>query len=148
MAFDFFGAASGSRINKDKCFIIFVGLWRPKNIDYVCGIRVVSSAQRIYGIYFTETGVDSATWNNITVNIKNEMKNLENRRDTIRGRSVLAHVLLLSKIWFAASVTVFPIKYIILWTRLAFKFIWNNRPDKGKITVSIRPISKDGLGCD
>ena len=57
MLFEKLGLASGSELNRDKSFVVFLGPWRPDEEPTVCGIRVVKAAQKIFGLFFDNKAI-------------------------------------------------------------------------------------------
>ena len=100
--FELFGLASGSVINFEKSFILFLGPWKPDS-EYICGIRVTNVPEKIYGIYFDNKGVNLKTWEVLETKLRERAIELEGGLcRTLRGRLNLFLTLIASKIWYVA----------------------------------------------
>ena len=121
--FELFGLASGSLVNFDKSFIIFLGPWKPKE-DSFCGISVAREPVKIFGIYFDQGGISKTTFEILKTKLQERADELKGRCQTLRGRASLFHALVASKLWYVATVCVIPKKFIKSYTLIMFRFIW------------------------
>ena len=132
--FELFGLASGSVINFEKSFIMFLGPWKPDS-KYICGIRVTNVPEKIYGIYFDNKRVNSKTWEVLETKLRERAIELEGLCRTLRGRLNLFLTLIASKIWYVATVCIIPKSYIVKFTRIMFCFICGGKDLRGILCI-------------
>ena len=112
----------------DKTFGMWLGRWRGC-LEEPGGLKWTSDFQTNYGVYIGTTGADNKTWGKVVSKFEKSV-NLYSRRDlSFRGESVILHTVLCSSIWYIGSLASMPKKVEQKLNKLAFTFLWNNKPE-------------------
>lgn len=135
-----FCRASGALLNQDKSKGLLLG-----------GIKVTRSLPiqwqdciKICGIYF---GMDSynRNWNNILQKIRSSANLHSQRHLTMRGKALIADVMICSKIWYVGSVLPVAENTITLFNKIIFGFLWSNKNEKINRQTLHLPHQQGGL---
>ena len=119
--FEYFGKASGSKLNKSKSMGLYFGKWKTRS-DHPFGISWVKK-MKIFGIFFGDIS-DTEIWNPIYQKIVSSLNLYKSRNLSLYGRSCIVNVMALSKLWYMCSVLCVPEKFIDLIEKEIFSFIW------------------------
>ena len=130
--FEYFGMASGSKLNKHKSQGLYLGKWKTRS-DHPFGISWVKKI-KIFGIFFGEVS-NFEIWNPVYKKIVKTLNLYKSRCMSLYGKALIVNVMVLSKLWYLCSVLCLPEYYVVLIEREIFNFIWD-----GKIELLRRNI--------
>ena len=135
---------SGASLNKDKTFGMWLGRWRGCS-EEPGGLKWSSDFQKFYGVYIGTTGADNKTWGKVISKFE-KCVNLYSRRElSFRGKSVILQTVLCSSIWYIGSLTSMPKNVGEKLNKLAFTFLWNNKPEALKRESLLNTYANGGL---
>ena len=140
--FDFFGKASGSRLNKHKTQGLYFGKWKNRS-DHPFGISWVKKI-KIFGILFGDT-TEFELWNPVYQKIIKTLNLYRNRVLSLYGKSIIINVMVLSKLWYMCSVLCIPNHFIVLIEREIFNFIWEGKIELLRRNILCFPKLKGGI---
>ena len=142
--YDYYGKGSGAKLNKGKCKGMYMGKWKNK-ADHPFGISWVDKI-KIFGIWFGNISVEEI-WRPIFEKICFTLNLFKSRNLSMYGKAIIVNVMILSKLWYLASIIVVPETLIKALERLIFSFIWG-RENWEPIKRSTLYLSKEqgGLG--
>ena len=140
--FEYFGKASGSKLNKQKSQGMFLGKWKSRS-DHPFGISWVKK-MKIFGITFGNVS-NFEIWDPLYKKIVNVLNMYKLRNLSLFGRACIVNVMALSKLWYLATVLYVPETFIDLVEKEIFRFIWNNKMELLSRDVCSFPKLKGGL---
>jgi hypothetical protein len=135
---------SGASLNKDETF----GMWLERLrgcSEEPGGLKWSSDFQKFYGVYIGTTGADNKIWGKVISKFE-KCVNLYSRRElSFRGKSVILQTVLCSSIWYIGSLTPMPKNVGKKLNKLAFTFLWNNKPEALKRESLVNTFADGGL---
>ena len=141
--YDEYSNFSGSKLNKNKTEVMYLGRWRDKTSNPQ-NIKVVKKMS-IFGIVF---GIDTENenWEPVLDTIQQKLFSYSSRRLSRYGKAKLVNTMILPKVWYLA--TFYPpskdtLKKIEV---LVFKFIWDGKQDTVNRATMYLPIKDGGIG--
>ena len=141
--YDKYSRFSGSKLNKDKTEVMYLGRWRDKE-NNPQNIKVVKK-MTIFGIVFG-IGTENENWKPVLNTIQKRLFFYYGRRLSLYGKAKLVNTLILTKVWYLA--TFYPPSKEILKKLevLIFNFIWNGKTDKVNRATMYLPVKDGGIG--
>ena len=141
--FDNYKEFSGSKLNKGKTELMYLGRWRRKETS-INNIKVVKS-MTVFGIKFGNV-TEEERWRPLIDSIKKKLNFYSLRRLSYFGRAKLINIMIFPKIWYLA--TIFPpnknhLKEIEHWI---FNYMWVGKGEKIKRNTMYLPINQGGTG--
>lgn len=127
---DLFGMASGSKLNLDKSWGIWLGKWKNRS-DKPFGIQWTNDSRKICGILVGNGDVVDKSWERVIEKLEDGCKLANMRNVTFKARSNLIQAVIGSKIWYTGTVLVLPEKFAKQLETIVFKFFW------GKLKESV-----------
>ena len=138
---------SGLKINQAKSEMLWLGSMRHRS-DAVCNLQI--SDDRVYalGVHFTYNTELSYKKNFFDKlgSLKKTLSVWSQRDLSIYGRINIVKTLALSKLVFISSVMETPKNFATEVNKIAFDFIWKQKPAKIKRTTFIKKKVDGGLG--
>ena len=117
---------SGSKVNYDKTFGMFLGKWKTRS-DHPFGISWAKS-HKILGYMFGPDSDADDFWAGIFLKVDRNLNLWRNKRHlSFKGKSTVLNTLALSKILYYASASNIPSHYETLLQRSSFRFVWNSK---------------------
>lgn len=141
--FNQFGKASGAKLNENKCKILVIGGSFPPTQLPAWLERV--QTLKLCGVYF---GQDAQKANEKSLFEKINTAALLNstRSLSIRGRAIIANVMIMSKLWYVGAVAQLSKEFFQRVTRTIFQFIWRDRREWVARDTVYLPPSEGGTG--
>ena len=141
---DLFGLASGSKLNKEKTWGIWLGGWkncRDKPFD----INWTNSSRKLCGVFLGNNDVIYDNWNNRIKKVSDAINIHSERALSIRGKSVLIQSVICSKIWYIGCILSLPSGIARRIQSAIFKFVWSNKPEPVKRTLMYSDYNEGGM---
>lgn len=135
-----FSRASGALLNHDKTQGLMIGHFP---IHWDCPVHW-SPAVKICGIWYGRDSV-SLNWDAVATKMATAAKLHSLRHLTLRGRALIANVLLCSKVWYVGSVVPAGDDILGRLRRILFTFVWGSEVVKVNRDTLMLPLSKGGL---
>ena len=132
-----FSRISGSKVNYDKTFGMFLGKWKNRS-DHPFGISWVKS-HKILGYTFGPESDTDEFWAGIFLKFDKTLNLWSKRQLSFKGKSTVLNSLGLAKILYFAAASEIPSHYETLLQRSAFRFVWNSKYE---------PIARNTLYLD
>ena len=150
-----FGRASGCRLNPSKIKGLMVLNQETKSQQQIIQQQFPyiawneDTGLKVLGIHFFEDHNNTLNYNwTKVVNKLRQMTNLlQHRTMSMRGKVILLNTIILSKVWYLASVIPLPAAHLKTIEGIILDFLWGDtryRPISPK--TFYLPISKGGLG--
>ena len=119
--FDLYSKASGAKLNKTKSKGFFLGKWKTRS-DHPFGISWIQKI-KIFGVLYGNITLNEI-WNPVYCKIKQVLNLYKTRCLSLYGKACVVNVMVLSKLWYLASVVYVPDVYLNLIEKEIFAFIW------------------------
>ncbi|KAK6167008.1 hypothetical protein SNE40_021121 [Patella caerulea] len=138
---------SGALINKSKSELLPIGKSEYLDYAYNIDVKIVSDAIEILGVYLgpNRKVCSSLNWDSKVSKIKQLLGLWSRRRITLAGKVTVIQSLLLSKLWYTASVIPLPDAVEREITSLVNKFLWRGKPPRVKHTTLVKTKADGGL---
>ena len=120
---EYFGAASGAKLNKEKTCAMWLGGWKFR-IDQPFGIQWVTE-KRMLGFIFTHGDVYQSNWQPILDKFQKTLDLHSKRNLSLHEKASIANVMACSKLWYIAAVLYLPEHYVKRFDKALFQFIWD-----------------------
>ena len=118
--FDAFGTYSGSKLNKTKTEVMYLGRGRLLQ-HFPLDLKLVKS-MKIFGILLGDVSMDDI-WHPLYIKVEKVLNLFKSRQLSMYGKGKLINTMALSKLWYVATVVPLSTHYATLLTRLAFHFV-------------------------
>ena len=141
--FDYYGRGSGSKLSRQKCKGMFMGRWRERR-DRPLGIEWVSKL-KVFGVWVGNVK-SCDIWEPVLNKIRNTLQLYSGRVMSVYGRAIVVNVMVLSKLWYLASVVVLPEKYIVQIEKLVFDFFWSSKMELVRRKTMYLAKEEGGIG--
>jgi exonuclease III len=141
---DLFGSASGSKLNHDKCWGIWLGAWKNRT-DKPLGLNWTNDVHKLCGIKFGNGNILSANWDKLYQKFEKSSNLLLLRSPTFLAKSNLIQCMLGSKLWYVGTVLDIPKHYIKLFQRKMFEVFWGKIPECVNRNTMYGDIGKGGF---
>jgi hypothetical protein len=139
----YFGRGSGAKLNMGKSKGMFLGKWKTRS-DHPFGISWVDKL-KIFGAWFGKVNVEEM-WGPILVKVRKTLGLFKGRSLSIFGRATIVNTMVLSKLWYLASILFVPELLIRTIEREVCKFIWGAKWDPLKRSTLYLPRAQGGIG--
>lgn len=122
---DFFGLASGSRLNRAKTQAQFYGPWTP---DETAGLPLtVTQGQKVLGIRFDREGGGSLNWADLIGKVRQRLGLWTFRGLTMEGKVLIIKSVILPLFLLVCSVFILPRWVLLAVERAIFYFLWGSK---------------------
>ena len=138
-----FMLASGSLVNKNKSFGIWIGRWKDHPPDYP--ELIFKPLAKIYGIIIGTGNYITPNLDNAISKTKKKMLAFQGRFITMRGKAVIIKTLFINIFVYIATVLPIPNSYCKKIQSMFFQFLWSGKPQYLKQQVLYAPFNKGGL---
>ena len=118
--FDAFGTYSGSKLNKTKTEVMYLGRGRLLQ-HFPLDLKLVKS-MKIFGILLGDVSMDDI-WHPLYIKVEKVLNLFKSRQLSMYGKGKLINTMALSKLCYVATVVPLSTHYATLLTRLAFHFV-------------------------
>ena len=141
--FNQYGRASGARLSCNKTEGMMLGRNRaqrdlPRDITWV-------EQMNVSGVKIGNVTPDDV-WHPLVKKVDNTIGLFSNRVLSVYGRAKLINTMVLSRLWYVATVLPPPPHYINLIQRKVFDFLWSSRNEQVKRDTMYLPTEKGGTG--
>jgi exonuclease III len=140
-----FESASGSKLNRNKSFGIWLGKWADRVDDSICSLKFIRDPQKFYGILLERGRFSEQNWTRILTKFKSTLNSYLHRDLGIRGRAVIANVMAASKLWYASAVLLLPSDLLHEFNVSLFHFVWANKPEWVSRKTMYAPYDAGGM---
>ena len=142
--YDRFEKASGAKINLDKCQGLWLGSWQHR-LDAPIAIRWTSLKIKVLGVFSGNGNLDEANWRPRLEAVENCLSSWRSRSLSFQGKALVVNALVLSRIWYVASLIHMPPWVLKKLNTLCFKFFWSGKKDLVARAVVCQPLDSAGL---
>ena len=122
---------------------MYLGRWRSRKDDPL-GISWVQR-MTVFGILVGSVTPDDI-WHPIAKKIENTMRLFKCHLLSLYGRAKLVNVMILSKLWYVATVVPPPRHYVKLVQKRAFDFLWSSRNEPVRRETMYLSVEEGGVG--
>ena len=148
---DMFSSISGLKINSDKTSIVWLGSMKNSEIRYLNHLKLEWNPKKfkVLGIWFTNDlkNIVNINYTEKIAETNHLFKVWSKRQITPLGRIAILKSLILSKLVYLWLLLPNPPGHIIdNLQREAYKFVWNQKPDKISRKSSHKRVKEGGLG--
>lgn len=142
---DWFGQASGSRLNRDKTQAQFYGPWTQTEKT---GLDVTQTQenQKILGIKFDREGGGNANWTDVVGKVRQRLGFWGLRGLTIEGKVLIIKAVILPLLLLISSVFTPPRNVLLNLDRAIFYFIWGSKWERLRRHQMKKQKEKGGKG--
>ena len=139
-----FGLASGSKLNKEKTWGVWLGGWRY-NLESPCDIHSTNTFIKLCGVILGNGDVSLENWKTRQMKIVHAVAIHSERALPLRGKSIIAQSVICSKLWFVGSIIQLPNNVAREIQSTIFRFIWGNKPESIKRTCMFSGYDNGGM---
>jgi hypothetical protein len=130
--FNLFCAASGAKLNLNKCEAIIIS-GNPDFNNWPTWLKTVNLV-KIGGIYFGANAL-KVTEEKLKIKLQSTLESFKHRHLTYLGKATLINTLVLSKLWHHATCISLSDNFFKWLDTLIFKFIWPSIEKISRITL-------------
>uniref|UniRef100_A0A8C7IU91 Reverse transcriptase domain-containing protein n=1 Tax=Oncorhynchus kisutch TaxID=8019 RepID=A0A8C7IU91_ONCKI len=142
---DWYGRASGARLNRDKTEAQFFGPWADPDLTRL-PLTVKLTDIRVLGVKFDRGGGGSGNWSGILGTVRQRLGFWGLRQLTLEGKVLIIKAVILPVLLLISSVFIPPRRSILDLERMLFYFLWGGKWERLRREVVKRPRSKGGKG--
>lgn len=142
---DFFGQASGSKLNRDKTQAQFYGPWTATETTGL-PLTVTQTDQKILGIKFDREGRGDTNWQDVAGKVRQRLGYWGLRRLTLEGKVLIIKAVILPLLLLVTSVFFPPRRVILNLEQAIFRFVWGSKWGRLRRDVMKKPKEKGGKG--
>lgn len=142
---DFFGQASGSKLNRDKTQAQFYGPWTATEMTAL-PVTVTQTDQKILGVKFDREGGGDSNWEDVVRKVRQRIGYWGLRGLTIEGKILIIKAVILPLLLLISSVFMPPRHVLLTLERAIFYFLWGSKWGRIRRDVMKRPKEKGGKG--
>jgi hypothetical protein len=140
--FDYFGKGSGAKLNKGKSKVLYFGKWKTRS-DHPFGISWAEKL-KIFGVWFGKITIEEV-WTPVFNKIKKTLDLYRGRILSMYGRAIIVNTMILSKLWYLASVVNLPDSFIRKVEKEIFSFFWSSKTEFLARSTLQLPREKGGI---
>ena len=141
---ELYGLASGSKLNKEKSWGIWLGGWRNCQ-DKPAGINWTNMSKKLCGLFLGNEDTIEQNWKCRLKKVKTAITIHSGRALSMRGKSVVIQSVICSKIWCIGSVLNLPTRLARRLQYLIFRFVWSEKPESVARTTMYSGYAKGGM---
>lgn len=142
---DWFGRASGAKLNRGKTQAQFFGPWQPgetRGLD----LTVKPTDLKILGIKFDINGGGSGNWTDVLGKIRQRLGLWRLRQLTLEGKVLIIKAVILPLLLLLCSVFYPPRFFLLALDRAVFYFLWGSKWERLKRETMKRAPEHGGKG--
>ena len=142
---DWFGRASGSKLNRSKTQAQFYGPWTATETTEL-PLTMTQTDQKILGIKFDREGGGKTNWPDVVGKVRQRLGYWGLRGLTIEGKVLIIKAVILPLLLLISSVFIPPRTVLLDLERAIFYFLWGSKWERLRREVMKRPKEKGGKG--
>ena len=142
---DWFGRASGSKLNRSKTQALFYGPWRVTDTTGL-PLTVTKTDQKILGVKFDREGEGKTNWPDIIGKVKKKLGYWGLRQLTMEGKVLIIKAVILPLLLLTSSVFLPNRNVLLALERAIFYFLWGSKWEPLRRDVLKRTKEKGGKG--
>ena len=142
---EWFGRASGARLNKDKCDLKLYGRWTEMELQGM-PVTVKKDQVKILGVFFNSDGRGDGNWEGILKKIRIKLQFWRLRQLTLEGKNLILKATILPLLLFIGVVFVPSRSVLARLDRIIFHFLWGTKWERLRRVVLKRRPEKGGKG--
>ncbi|XP_045569119.1 uncharacterized protein [Salmo salar] len=142
---DWYGRASGARLNRDKTEAQFFGPWADPDLTRL-PLTVKTTDIRVLGVKFDREGGGRGNWSGILGTVRQRLGFWGLRQLTFEGKVLIIKAVILPVLLLISSVFIPPRRTLLALERMLFYFLWGSKWERLRREVVKRPRSKGGKG--
>lgn len=139
-----FEKASGSKLNLEKCEGLWLDSWRSR-VDAPVAIRWTSIKIKVLGVFIGNISLDELNWRPRLDAVENCLASWRSRSLSFQGKALVVNALVLSRVWYVASLIHMPRWVLSELNSLCFKFFWSGKRDLVARDVVCQPRELGGF---
>nr|BAD04856.1 reverse transcriptase [Takifugu rubripes] len=140
---DWFGRASGSKLNKEKTRAQFHGPWTATDMTGL-PLTVTQTDQKILGVKFDREGGGKTNWPDMVGKVRQKLGFWGLRGLTMEGKVLITKAVILPLLLLISSVFFPPRSVILELERAIFYFLWGSKMEKLKRAIMKKTKEKGG----
>ena len=140
---DWFGRASGSKLNRGKTQAQFYGPWTATEMTGI-PLTKTQTDQKILGIKFDREGGGTSNWPDVVGKVRQRLGYWGIRGLTIEGKVLIIKAVILPLLLLISSVFIPPRRVLLDLDRAIFYFLWGSKWERLRRDVMKRPKNKGG----
>lgn len=142
---DWFGQASGSKLNRSKTQALFYGPWTATETTGL-PLTVTQTDQKILGIKFDREGEGKANWPDVVGKVRQRLGYWGLRGLTMEGKVLIIKAVILPLLLLISSVFIPPRRVLLDLERAIFYFLWGSKWERLRRETMKKPKEKGGKG--
>ena len=142
---DYYGRASGAKLNRHKSQAQFYGPWRETDVTGL-PLTVTQTDLKILGVKFDRQGEGTTNWPDLVGRVKQRLGYWGLRRLTMEGKVLIIKAVILPLLLSVSSVFMPPRRVILDLERAIFYFVWGSKWERLRREVMKKPNEKGGKG--
>lgn len=142
---DWFGRASGSKLNRNKTQAQFYGPWTATEKTGL-PLTVTQTDQKILGIKFDREGGGKTNWPDVLGKVRQRLGYWGLRGLTMEGKVLIIKAVILPLFLLVSSVFIPPRRVLLELERAIFHFLWGSKWERLRRDIMKRPKEKGGKG--
>ena len=139
-----FERASGAKINLDKCEGLWLGSWWFR-LGAPVPIRWNSDKIKVLGVFIGPGDLEEANWRPRINAVSNCLSSWHTRSLSYQGKALVINALVLSRVWYVASLIHMPPWVLRELNSLCFRFFWSGKRDLVAHAVVCQPTESGGF---
>ena len=139
-----FEKTTGSHLNTQKTEGLWIGSAAGRPFGPV-NITWVTDKLKIHGVFFGETDLTHANWDNRIIKVEKWLNMWKSRTLSLKGKSMIINTLGALGLWYTATVLPMPDFVHTRVTKAIFDFLWNGKTEQVKRTTCYLPLAMGGL---
>ena len=142
---DFYGRASGARLNRNKTQAQFYGPWTATDMTGL-PLTVTRTDLKILGVKFDRQGGGDTNWPGLIGKVKQRLGYWGLRGLTMEGKVLIIKAVILPLLLSVSAVFMPPRRVILTLERAIFYFLWGSKWERLRREVMKKPKEKGGKG--
>ena len=142
---DWFGQASGSKLNRDKTQAQFYGQWTTTELTGL-PLTVTQTDQRILGVKFDSEGRGDTNWADVLGKVRQRLGYWGLRGLTMEGKVLIIKAVILPLLLLISSVFIPPRRVLLQLDRAIFYFLWGSKWERLRRDIMKKTKDKGGKG--
>lgn len=143
--YDTYERGSGSKLNLSKSKGLWLGPWANLS-DPPVALEWLSVKIKVLGVFLGPGNLDDDNWKPRIAAVENTLSSWRQRILSFQGRALVINTLVLSQVWYVASLIHMPPWVLGKLLRLVFSFFWKGKMDLVAPTGCSGPLSRWILG--
>ena len=142
--YDTYERGSGSKLNLSKSKGLWLGTWANLS-DPPVALEWLSVKIKVLGVFLGPGNLDDDNWKPRIAAVENTLSSWRQSILSFQGRALVINTLVLSQVWYVASLIHMPPWVLGKLLRLVFSFFWKGKMDLVAPTVVVQAPSVDGF---